>query len=345
MGAIDSDGVLVTGTKAGEFAGGLKVQAVQGATTLTAQVDAVVRPDPLATVEIEPSFVVIERNATQQFTAAGFDQYRNEVPLLDFLWASGGGEITQAGMYTASDPGSFSVTATARRFSADERIGAAVADVPLVAYWPGDGNADDVVGGNHGRLQGGVTFAPGKVGQAFSFDGVDDFMSIGQPLSVEAGTVGFWVNRDVLIGDKDVFFGSYNGLNNRSPIFVVAPDDTLGWGWEFGNVTSWTRIPLLVGEWHHLAITWQRLQNDLHSVTVYSDGAQVDSGVAGGAEDFADLFVGALNRADIADARADIADTGFPWTHARTSIDEVRIYNRALTDDEIKALFEAAGVE
>jgi len=50
-----------------------------------------------------------------------------------------------------------------------------------VGRWSGDGNANDSVDGNHGTLAGGATFAPGMVGQAFSFDGVDDLVFIGDP--------------------------------------------------------------------------------------------------------------------------------------------------------------------
>src|SRR5258706_1025271 len=39
------------------------------------------------------------------------------------------------------------------------------------SWWPGDGNATDLVAGNNGTLVGGVTFAQGEVGQAFSFNG------------------------------------------------------------------------------------------------------------------------------------------------------------------------------
>ena len=42
----------------------------------------------------------------------------------------------------------------------------------MVSWWPGDGNANDIQDGNHGTLRNGATFAPGKVGQAFSLDGV-----------------------------------------------------------------------------------------------------------------------------------------------------------------------------
>jgi hypothetical protein len=35
----------------------------------------------------------------------------------------------------------------------------------IVNWWPGDGNANDIIGADNGTLVGGVTFAPGKVGQ------------------------------------------------------------------------------------------------------------------------------------------------------------------------------------
>ena len=44
----------------------------------------------------------------------------------------------------------------------------------LVGWWPGDGNADDIHGGNHGAILGSMGFAPGMVGQAFDLDNVDD---------------------------------------------------------------------------------------------------------------------------------------------------------------------------
>ena len=43
-----------------------------------------------------------------------------------------------------------------------------------VSWWPGDGNADDILDSNHGSLKNGASFAAGKVAQAFSLDGIDD---------------------------------------------------------------------------------------------------------------------------------------------------------------------------
>src|SRR5262249_52152799 len=69
----------------------------------------------------------------------------------------------------------------------------------LVSWWPGDGNANDIVSGNDGTLQNGATFGPGLVGQAFSFDGVDDFVAVPNNDNLNPTgpfSVDLWVNAD-----------------------------------------------------------------------------------------------------------------------------------------------------
>ena len=44
----------------------------------------------------------------------------------------------------------------------------------LISWWPGDGDPYDYEGPNHGELIGDTTYAPGVVGDAFSFDGDQD---------------------------------------------------------------------------------------------------------------------------------------------------------------------------
>ena len=48
----------------------------------------------------------------------------------------------------------------------------------LVSWWPGDGNAGDIVSGNNGALKNGVTFGTGIIGQAFSLNGVNQFVLV-----------------------------------------------------------------------------------------------------------------------------------------------------------------------
>src|SRR6266446_6648244 len=48
----------------------------------------------------------------------------------------------------------------------------------LASWWAGEGTASDSEGTNNGALFNGATFAPGKVGHAFSFDGVNGYIEI-----------------------------------------------------------------------------------------------------------------------------------------------------------------------
>ena len=64
----------------------------------------------------------------------------------------------------------------------------------LVAEWPGNGNARDVVGHNDGHLVGHVLFVRGKIGKAFRFDGRDDYVRVkdAPQLTPRVITVACW---------------------------------------------------------------------------------------------------------------------------------------------------------
>jgi len=67
----------------------------------------------------------------------------------------------------------------------------------MVAWWPGDGNTNDIIGTNPAVLQGGVVFASGKIGQAFSFNGVDGMANapFSSALNIQSAiTIEAWVN-------------------------------------------------------------------------------------------------------------------------------------------------------
>ena len=65
----------------------------------------------------------------------------------------------------------------------------------LVSRWRGDGDARDSVGTNDGLLQGAVTFVPGKIGQAFAFNGTDAVsIPTSTTLNVTQGyTLAYWI--------------------------------------------------------------------------------------------------------------------------------------------------------
>ena len=66
----------------------------------------------------------------------------------------------------------------------------------MVSWWPGDGNANDIQGGNNGTLQGGATFASGEVGQAFTFPGTSNAVIVpdNANLNVQHFTIDAWIN-------------------------------------------------------------------------------------------------------------------------------------------------------
>jgi hypothetical protein len=61
----------------------------------------------------------------------------------------------------------------------------------LLAWWPGDGDANDVLGSNNGRLNGGAGFAAGILGQAFDFNGTNDYLELPICLSTVSSAYSF----------------------------------------------------------------------------------------------------------------------------------------------------------
>jgi len=68
------------------------------------------------------------------------------------------------------------------------------ADAGLVGQWPFDGDLNDVVGAAHGTFVGGqAAFQKGRIRQAVSFDGVDDYVNIPSTTNPSAYTITVWV--------------------------------------------------------------------------------------------------------------------------------------------------------
>jgi len=213
----------------------------------------------------------------------------------------------------------------------------------LNAWYPGDGDARDLQGGKSGTLKNGATFAPGKVGQAFSLDGVDDFVEIPHNRSLNNPpriTLAAWIKPDTIkagsrIISKDssatsctaptvAYSLEVRGLQgNKADFFFTTGDKA------FHELVGTSVIPTDV--FTHVAATY-----DGSTAKIYVNGVLESSLSASGtslAKSNAPVIIGGGGAGCRASNGGQIEFDGL--------IDEVEIFNRALTEAEISAIVNA----
>ena len=200
----------------------------------------------------------------------------------------------------------------------------------LVSWWPGDGNANDIVGLNQGTLRNGATFASGLVGPAFSLDGTDDFVEVpNSPSLMLAGpfTVEFWFKLNTTFDPFTAaspgfiskgFFDSINLANNDGRLEVRGPVPRAN-----STTNTW-----LAGVWYHVAVTYDGME-----YKIYVNGSQ-EGGILSSHS--------ILNNADNVAIGSIPAFLPGPVS-INGLIDEMTMYNRALTASEVQATFNAGG--
>jgi len=199
----------------------------------------------------------------------------------------------------------------------------------MVSWWTGDGHANDIVGGNDGTLGDDVTFANGMVGEAFCFDGTADEAVVWAPGvgidGLQQLTIDAWVKLNVMENDEERFVTlcddvllRHDGFNGSGQLHFCmnfggeSPDDDLH------DVR--VNDALEVEVWYHVAGTY-----DGEDMRLYLNGREVG------------------NHPVIGTIRTTGRDVGLSWPDEPMDglLDEVEIYNRALSADEIWAIFEA----
>ena len=206
----------------------------------------------------------------------------------------------------------------------------------LVSWWPGDGDATDIQDGNDGTLLGGAAFLPGKVGQAFSLDGVDDHVFIGDPANLKiAGslTLDAWINPEDLTGGQIAAVVTKWGQSTALDSYwlgVLEQGDVIIVGGAIG-VSGVADFGLIGGNiqpntWSHIAMTYDSATGEN---ILYANGQQVASRVRLGG-----TFVSNKN---VLIGREDSSNT----RHFPGRIDEVEIFDRVLSGSEIQAIFDA----
>jgi hypothetical protein len=215
----------------------------------------------------------------------------------------------------------------------------------LVASWPAEGNANSRVGSNNGILSAsGVTFVPGKVGMGFRLDGTNGYVKV--PDSPELNpanvTVEAWVWLDpstppdhggeAIIFKKNTWSAWFEGYS----LIKDQVDNRDGTHTDrFGFVVSSHGKQVILhsttaakrGVWYHVAGTY-----DGNKSTLWVNGVAENSATPGFALDYdtTPVYIGTTG-------------TWAPYLCMFAGIvDQPTIYNRALSADEIKQIYDAA---
>jgi len=149
----------------------------------------------------------------------------------------------------------------------------------LVSWWRGEGNARDSVGEANGVLYRGVTFAQGKVGRCFAFDGISSGINVPDVPSLaltDSLTIECWlfVSQAPLLPGMVLFRGdTRSGLD---PYFVSLEPEARTSGvlhfvvWGEDNINAVITAPMPIGSWTHVAATLQ-VDNCTSRMTLYTN--------------------------------------------------------------------------
>jgi len=196
----------------------------------------------------------------------------------------------------------------------------------LVGYWKMDeaswnGTTDEVVDssgkGNHGVRSGDATTAGGKFGKGGTFDGSGDYVYSSDDVLSGASeySISFWMNRDS--SSSGIGYIMYLG-----GLPYVYSDDSNGHLRHRANDTNLNSSNLSDDTWYHVVV-----MNDGSTSKIYING-ELDAQAADTIGNHSEVYIGRNG------------SSGNSYFYGK--LDEIRVYNRALSPREVKKLYEWA---
>lgn len=201
-------------------------------------------------------------------------------------------------------------------------------DTGLVGYWSFNGpdlsgtTAFDRSGkGNNGTLTNGPTVTEGKSGQALNFNGSSNYVTMGYVLSfsgTQSLSMSAWIKPNVTNVSYQTLVGKeldYKlDLDSGGKVNFLLGNS---WGRNFASDTS-----LVAGNWYHIVATYDGTNKKMYINGSWDKTVASTGNISGNSYQF---NIGQRNSDD----------------YFNGIIDEVRIYNRALTQAEVTALYNA----
>lgn len=198
----------------------------------------------------------------------------------------------------------------------------------MVAWWPGDGNALDIKGGNDGILQEGGGYSLGKVGGAFDFNGQNGFMSAGVrglPVGDAPRTVETWIYTTEESWGNNIHTVFEYGENSDRRAFGIDMHHHPQIEVYTFNEDLYVDTHAPLEGWLHVAATYE---NETLSVYV--------NGVLRGWKQYPGGIATAPSKVAIGKSPAALNGATY---YGR--IDELSIYDRALTPEEVASIYNA----
>ena len=209
-----------------------------------------------------------------------------------------------------------------------------------IAYYPFNGNANDESGnGNHGTVYGASLTEDrfGTPNSAYNFDGTDDYIDLGNSSSLKPNfpiSISIWVKPisfEHTIGlfrnniDDTRYFGIFCHITNGSALCVY------GNGGRIGPDSRKTKVGesvLNLNQWYHLVF----LYKDASNMEIYINGKN-DGGIYGGNATSMEYN---QNSCEIGTHDSQQYE---PPLYATAMIDNIYLFDRILTEEEILALY------
>jgi hypothetical protein len=202
----------------------------------------------------------------------------------------------------------------------------------LISYYSGDNTPNDSKGTINGTLVNGATYGTGKINNGFSFDGINDRVTMGNNFNFDGSTpftFSFWMNLTVLT--DQTILGKWNNTNVGYLFFLISGKLRIALS---NNVsTNILRVD-----------TVNSLTTGLKLITITYDGSKSSSGLKikiDNSNQSLTILNNSLtsNFTTTDDFILGWSSTGLPYY--KGIIDELAIWDRVLTDTEVTELYNS----